>query len=173
MPDLPDNYYDIIVAGGGFAGSITALILDQLNFKVCLIEKGKHPRFAIGESSTPVADLLLRELSSKYNLPWLRDFSRYGSWQATHPDIICGIKRGFSFFKHYPGKEFSTDTNHTNELLVAASTNDLQSDTNWLRADIDAFLADKVQETGIRYIDEAEMTAATRGEDWELTNNQG
>ena len=117
MPDLPDNYYDIIVAGGGFAGSITALILDQLNFKVCLIEKGKHPRFAIGESSTPVADLLLRELSSKYNLPWLRDFSRYGSWQATHPDIICGIKRGFSFFKHYPGKEFSTDTNHTLSLI--------------------------------------------------------
>ena len=91
--------------------------------------------------------MILRNLASKYNLPWLHDFSRYGSWQQSHPEIVCGIKRGFSFFKHYPGKDFITDENHINELLVAASTSDIQSDTNWLRADFDAFLVNKVKES--------------------------
>src|SRR5665811_1583703 len=120
MEETSNNHYDILIAGAGFAGSLTALILYNLGFKVCLLEKGQHPRFSIGESSTPVADMILRNLSAKYNLPWLYDFSRYGSWQQTHPEIVCGIKRGFSFFKHYPGKEFFTDEDHKNELLVAA-----------------------------------------------------
>src|SRR5271154_6770642 len=136
------NHYscDIVVAGAGFAGSLMALVLHSLGLKVCLVEKGQHPRFAIGESSTPIADMILRELSAKYNLPWLAAFSRYGSWQEAHPEIVCGLKRGFSYFKHYPGKAFATDSDHSNELLVAASTDDVHSDTNWLRADLDAFL---------------------------------
>ena len=165
---MPDPNFDIVIAGGGFAGSITALILNNLNFEVCVIEKDRHPRFAIGESSTPVADLLLRELASKYDLPWLYDFSRYGTWQASHPEVVCGIKRGFSFFKHYPGNDFTTDTNHKNELLVAASTNDTQSDTNWLRADFDAFLAHKVVESGIAYFDQTEIIEAKRSKGWEI-----
>ena len=34
-----------------------------------LIERGRHPRFAIGESSTPLANLLLEELADRYDLP--------------------------------------------------------------------------------------------------------
>jgi len=154
--------YDIVIAGAGFGGALTALALKECGFNVCLIEKGRHPRFAIGESSTPIADMILRSLSSKYNLPWLYDFSRYGSWQKTHPEIVCGIKRGFSYFKHYPNKEFSTDENHCNELLVAASVNDELSDTNWLRSDFDAFLITKVKEAGIDYFDRTEIISAIR-----------
>lgn len=168
MTEISDKQYDILIAGAGFAGSVTALILHNLGCKVCLIEKGQHPRFAIGESSTPVADLILRNLASKYNLPWLQDFSRYGSWQQSHPEIVCGIKRGFSFFKHYPGKEFTTDENHNNELLVAASSDDIQSDTNWLRADFDAFLVNKVKEYGIDYFDLTEIVSAKRNAKWEF-----
>lgn len=166
------KHYDIIVAGAGFAGALTALILKNCGFTVCLIEKGKHPRFAIGESSTPIADMILRSLSSKYNLPWLYDFSRYGSWQKAHPEIVCGIKRGFSYYKHYPGKEFSTDDNHINELLVAASVSDKLSDTNWLRSDIDAFLVSKVKEAGLDYFDGTEITLAIRKNNkWEIAAN--
>lgn len=160
--------YDILIAGSGFAGSLTALILHQLGFKICLIEKGTHPRFAIGESSTPLGDIMLRNLSTKYHLPWLHDFSRYGTWQQSHPEIVCGIKRGFSFFKHYPGKEFTTDENHSNELLVAASSDDMLSDTNWLRADFDSFLVDKVKEAGIDYFDFAEIVSGKWDSSWEF-----
>jgi len=171
------NHYscDIVVAGAGFAGSLMALVLHSLGLKVCLVEKGQHPRFAIGESSTPIADMILRDLSAKYNLPWLAAFSRYGSWQQAHPEIVCGLKRGFSYFKHYPGKPFTTNTNHTNELLVAASTNDTQSDTNWLRADFDAFLVDKVKEAGITYVDLTAILLAERENDskWKFYGANG
>jgi FADH2 O2-dependent halogenase len=168
MHKKSEDHYDFLIAGAGFAGSLTALALQKSGFKVCLLEKGQHPRFAIGESSTPVADMILRELSSKYNLPWLYYFSRYGSWQQSHPEIVCGIKRGFSFFKHYPGEYFTTDKNHKNELLVAASSSDVESDTNWLRADFDAFLITKVKESGIDYFDLTEITKATRNSEWEF-----
>ncbi len=172
MSEKSDKHYDIIIAGAGFAGSLTALALQKSGFKVCLLEKGKHPRFAIGESSTPAADMILRKLSENYDLPWLYEFSRYGSWQKSHPEIVCGIKRGFSFFKHYPGKEFATDENHTNELLVAASSDDQLSDTNWLRADIDAFLVKKVKEEGIDYFDLSEITEANRNSEWQFSIKQ-
>jgi FADH2 O2-dependent halogenase len=168
MIESQHHQYDILIAGGGFAGSLTALILNSQGFKVCLVEKGRHPRFAIGESSTPIADMQLRDIAVRYNLSWLHDFSRYGSWQQSHPEIVCGLKRGFSFFKHHPGKEFTTDADHINELLVAASVDDIQSDTNWLRADFDAFLVDKVKESGIAYFDRTEIVSGTRNADWEF-----
>ena len=166
------NHYDVLIAGAGFAGSLTALLLQKSGLKVCLLEKGKHPRFTIGESSTPVADMILRKLSAKYNLPWLYDFSRYGTWQKSHPEIICGIKRGFSFFKHKPGEDFTTDKNHKNELLVAASNSDVESDTNWLRSDFDSFLVTKVKESEIDYFELTEITKANRNSEWEFQIKQ-
>ena len=163
------DHYDILIAGAGFAGSVMALALQKSGFKVCLLEKGKHPRFTIGESSTPIADMILRKFSSQYNLPWLQDFSRYGSWQLSHPEIVCGIKRGFSFFKHYPEQEFTSDENHLNELLVAASNTDELSDTNWLRSDVDSFLVHKVKESRIDYFDLTEIIKAERNSEWEFS----
>lgn len=170
---MPEQY-DILIAGSGFGGSLTALILHNMGYRVCLLEKGKHPRFAIGESSTPIADMLLRNLSSKYDLPWLYDFSRYGSWQRAHPEIVCGLKRGFTYYKHYPGKAFSTDANHHDELFIAASSDDLQSDTHWYRADFDAFLVDKVKESGIAYFDLTDIIATVLEKDqWKVNCLRG
>lgn len=166
MPDINTQHCDILIAGAGFGGSITAMALHNQGFKVCVLERGQHPRFTIGESSTPIADMLLRDIARKYNLPWLHDFSRYGSWQKSHPGVICGLKRGFSFFKHYPDKEFYTDADHSTELLVAASANDTESDTNWLRADFDAFLVNKMKESAITYYDNTEIVSVEKKEGW-------
>lgn len=160
--------YDIAVIGAGFSGSLTALCLQQIGYKVILIEKGSHPRFAVGESSTPIADMILRALSNRYNLPWLHKFSRYGSWQDSHPKISCGLKRGFSYYRHQKGQAFQTDQHHSNELLVAASVNDRQSDTNWYRRDIDAFLIKKVKEAGIAYYDNTKVEVLNRLGQWHI-----
>lgn len=159
---------DVVVIGSGFSGSLTALCLHQAGLEVCVIEKGRHPRFAIGESSTPIADMILRDLADAYDLSWLKYFSRYGSWQQHYPEIACGLKRGFSYFKHKPGKPFTTNASHENELLVAASTNDKQSDTNWLRSDFDAFLVEKLKEYKIPYFDQTEITAVENNHPWNL-----
>ena len=72
---------DVAIVGSGFAGSLTALALLRRGRRVVLIERGRHPRFAIGESSTPLANLLLEELADRYDLPQVRVFSKWGTWQ--------------------------------------------------------------------------------------------
>ena len=71
---------DIVILGSGFAGSLTALILRQIGRRVILVDKAKHPRFAIGESSTPVANLLIRDLAAQYDLPRVAPLAKYGTW---------------------------------------------------------------------------------------------
>ena len=88
---------DVAIIGSGFGGSLTALALRARGQRVALIERGRHPRFAIGESSTPLANLLLEELAARYDLPQVRPFCKWGSWQRLRPDVACGLKRGFTF----------------------------------------------------------------------------
>jgi tetracycline 7-halogenase / FADH2 O2-dependent halogenase len=154
--------YDFLVAGSGFGGSIMAMCLAKSGFEVCLVEKGSHPRFAIGESSTPIADMILRDLSEQYDIPFLNEISRYGEWQKNHPEVVCGLKRGFSYYKHNRNELFESDRNHSRELLVAASTDDENSDTNWLRSDVDHFLVQQVKSLGIDYFDHTEITSLQR-----------
>lgn len=162
----PAPSYQFIVAGSGFSGSLTALALAQCGHKVLVVEKGSHPRFAIGESSTPIADMILRSLSDSYDLPWLYPFSRYGSWQQSYPHVASGLKRGFSYFKHHPGHHFSTSQHHSHELLVAASVNNDQSDTHWFRADVDAFFAAQLKSSRVDYFDRTEIISLQRDGEW-------
>ena len=62
---------DVAVVGSGFGGSLTALVARRLGLSVALLERGTHPRFAIGESTSPLANLLLEELARRYELPRL------------------------------------------------------------------------------------------------------
>jgi glycine/D-amino acid oxidase-like deaminating enzyme len=112
---------DIVIVGSGFGGSLMALTLRQRGQRVALIERGRHPRFAIGESSTPLANLLLEELADRYDLPRIRTFSKWGTWQRAHPEVACGLKRGFTFFFHKPGEPFADTDDHHRQLMVAAS----------------------------------------------------
>lgn len=165
--------YDFLVVGSGFAGSITAMALSNSGFRVCLVEKDEHPRFAIGESSTPIADMILRDLADTYNLPFLKEISRYGEWQRNHPEVICGLKRGFSYYPHQPGELFRSNRNHENELLVAASVDNENSDTNWLRSDVDHFLVKQVQKSNVKYLDQTAITGVDRARDeWHVSIKQ-
>jgi len=84
---------DVAVIGSGFAGSLTALILTRMGLRVILLDKTRHPRFAIGESSTPAADLVLASLCDRYDLPLLKPLCKYGTWQRECPQFACGLKR--------------------------------------------------------------------------------
>ena len=80
------------------------MIARRLGFRVTLLERGKHPRFAIGESASPLAGILIEQLSDRYDLPRLRPLSAFGTWQRTYPHVVCGLKRGFTYFKHEAGR---------------------------------------------------------------------
>lgn len=163
---------DIAILGSGFGGTLTALILNRIGLKVVLIDKATHPRFAIGESSTPIANMVLRDLADTYDLPRLRPLSKYGLWQKTYPHLVCGPKRGFSYFYHQPNRAYQPDDKHTNELLVAASRDDYHCDTHWLRADVDAFFAEEVRRSNIPFFENTDTTSLNCDAGWQLFGNQ-
>lgn len=148
---------DVAIVGSGFSGSLAALALRRRGRRVVLVERGRHPRFAIGESSTPMANLLLEELADRYDLPRIRAFSKWGTWQRTRPDVACGLKRGFTFFFHRAGEPFTDDAGHARQLLVAASPHDDIADTHWYRPDFDHALVNEAQAEGAIYLDETRL----------------
>lgn len=152
--------FDIAVIGSGFAGSLFAMIAKRLGRSVVLIERGRHPRFAIGESSTPLANLLLEDLARRYDLPRLLPLTKWGTWQSAYPGLGCGIKRGFSFYHHRLGQEFVPWADHSNQLLVGASPHDGVADTHWYRPDFDAFLVTEAQHVGVEFGDEVALSGA-------------
>lgn len=149
---------DVAIIGSGFAGSLLALIARRLGRSVVLLEKSRHPRFVIGESSTPLADLLWLELSQRYDLPRLAPLAKWGTWRAAYPQLACGLKRGFSFYHHRLGHPFGADPNRTDQLLVAASPHDAIADTHWYRPEFDQFLVNEAQAAGVEYRDQCEVT---------------
>jgi len=149
----PADLFDVAIVGSGFAGSLTALALRRLGRSVCLIERGSHPRFAIGESSSPLANLLLEELSDRYGLDRIRPLAAWGSWRRAQPSVACGLKRGFTFYGHRLGEPFGADPDRRDQLLVAASPCDEVADTHWYRADFDAFLAGEAEREGAVHLD--------------------
>ena len=110
--------YDIVIVGSGFAGSLLAMIARRAGRSVLMLEKGRQPRFAIGESSTPLSNLLLEELAARYDLPRLKPLTKWGTWQQSYPELACGLKRGFSFYHHAPNADVF---DRERQLLVAAS----------------------------------------------------
>ena len=155
--------FDLIVIGSGFGGSLVALVARRLGLSVLLIERGTHPRFAIGESSSPLTNLLLEQLARRYDLPRLVPLTEYGKWQRSYPEIGCGLKRGFSFYAHAAGQPFIAREDRANELLVAASPCDEVADTHWLRADFDHFLVREAQSMGVEYRDRVALESVSWG----------
>ena len=149
--------FDIAVVGSGFAGSLFALIARRVGRSVILIEKGTHPRFAIGESSSPLANLLLEELCDRYDLPRIKPLAAWGTWRRAYPDIACGLKRGFTFYAHRAGERFAADPERRDQLLVAASPHDEVADTHWYRADFDHFLLREARAAGAEYLDQTNL----------------
>ncbi|MBW4053133.1 MAG: NAD(P)/FAD-dependent oxidoreductase [Proteobacteria bacterium] len=57
-----DSVTDVVVIGGGPAGSTAAALLAERGHRIVLLEKARHPRFHIGESLLPANLPLFRRL---------------------------------------------------------------------------------------------------------------
>jgi FADH2 O2-dependent halogenase len=155
------QHFQVVVVGSGFAGSLMALISHRLGLSTALVERGRHPRFVIGESTTPLTNLLLEELADKYDLPFVRPLCKWGTWQEKTPHLASGLKRGFTFYHHEFGQPFRPDPERQRQLLVGASPRAEIADTHWYRPDFDLYLVQQAQALGVTYWDEVELTTAT------------
>jgi flavin-dependent dehydrogenase len=60
--------YEVVVAGGGPAGSTAATLLAQHGHRVLLLERDRHPRFHIGESMLPFSEPVVHRLGIDWSL---------------------------------------------------------------------------------------------------------
>jgi FADH2 O2-dependent halogenase len=151
---------EVAIVGSGFAGSLLARVLAVLGYDVVLLERGTHPRFAIGESSTPLANLSLERLGIRYGLVDCYHLATHGRWLAHFPELRRGLKRGFTFYRHHPDQPFADRGFDSERLLVAASPHDAISDTHWLRADVDHHFVREAIAAGVDYRDRVDLTSA-------------
>ncbi|MDB4869931.1 MAG: tryptophan halogenase [Gemmatimonadales bacterium] len=154
---------EVAIVGSGFAGSLLARVLAVLGYDVVLLERGTHPRFAIGESSTPLANLSLERIGARYGLADCYQLATHGRWLSHFPELRHGLKRGFTYYRHHPDQAFANRGLESERLLVAASPHDSLSDTHWLRADVDHHFVREAIAAGVDYRDRAELTSAEFG----------
>ena len=120
----PDCECEVLVMGGGPAGSTAATLLSRLGRKVILLEKAHHPRFHIGESLLPM------------NLPL---FERLGVLEKV---------RAMGVFK--PGADFEADNErgyNTFEFKRAIGKSPPHAYQVW-RQDFDKMLFDHARASG-------------------------
>ncbi len=153
--------FDLTIIGSGFGGTLLAMVARRVGLSVALLERGRHPRFAIGESTSPLMNLLIEQLAQRYDLPRLLPLTTYGAWQRAYPEIGCGLKRGFTYFHHVAHRPYEAAADRSNQLLVTASPNDEVGDTHWLRADVDAFLVREAIALGVDYRDDVDLSGGT------------
>lgn len=151
---------EVAIVGSGFAGSLLARVLTGLGYDVVLLERGTHPRFAIGESSTPLANLSLERIGIRYGMADCYNLATHGRWLAHHPELRRGLKRGFTYYRHHPNQAFANRGLDSERLLVAASPHDSLSDSHWLRADVDHHFVKEAIAAGVDYRDRVELTGA-------------
>jgi len=125
MTDQADNC-DILIIGGGPAGSTAAALLAERGRDVVLLEKATHPRFHIGESLLPRNTALLDRLG-------LRD-----------QVAALGV--------HKPGAEFVSDATGQSVHFSFALGLDKQYTSSWQvrRAEFDELLFRTAQARGAR-----------------------
>jgi tetracycline 7-halogenase / FADH2 O2-dependent halogenase len=151
---------EVAIVGSGFAGSLLARVLAVLGYDVVLLERGTHPRFAIGESSTPLANLSLERIGIRYGLDDCYQLATHGRWLANFPELRRGLKRGFTYYRHHPDQPFADRGLDSERLLVAASPHDSLSDTHWLRADVDHHFVRQATAAGVDYRDRVDLAHA-------------
>jgi len=119
-----DEQSDVVVIGGGPAGSTAATLLAKLGHKVIALEKAHHPRFHIGESLLPM------------NLPV---FERLGVLEKV---------RALGVYK--PGADFEADTAdgyNTYQFARAIGDSPPHAYQVW-RQDFDQMLFEHARQTG-------------------------
>ena len=149
MKQILENEYDIIMLGSGLPGVILAGIIARMGLKILIIEKGSHPRFAVGEAMLPQSTMWMDMLGERFDYPEIQDIISVETIQKKIAKT-CGHKRSISFLYHEEGKK--QDQKNQSHQIVAPET-PFSSESHFVRADIDHHMLKNAIKAGAGYID--------------------
>ncbi|HAA27490.1 MAG TPA: FAD-dependent oxidoreductase, partial [Cyanobacteria bacterium UBA8553] len=141
--------FDVIILGSGLAGSILATILARHNIQVLMIDKGSHPRFAVGEAMTPDTDLMMSILSYQYDVPEIAHLSSFKNICENISPSACGLKRSFNFIYHREGQK---------QTLQEANKVGVHPSSHLFRQDIDHYMAKVAVKYGVKLLENTSIT---------------
>jgi FADH2 O2-dependent halogenase len=138
--------YDVAILGSGLGGAMLAAILAKQGHSVLLLEKGTHPRFAIGEAMLPQSSMLMWILGERFGVPEIQHLSNSLSIRQ-HVSASCGVKRTIGFLYHEEGRRQNPAQSH---LLVPPAT-PLFSESHLYRQDVDLYMVNAAIRHGAVY----------------------
>ena len=135
------NKYDVIVVGGGPAGSTTGALLAEKGHDVLILEKEKFPRYHVGESLMPFCYFPLERLGLVDTLMESGNPRKY-CVQFVRQDGF--LSQPFYFFQHF----------------------DHPSSTTWQvwRSEFDKMILDKARENGASVLEETQAKSLIKSE---------
>jgi tetracycline 7-halogenase / FADH2 O2-dependent halogenase len=154
------NDFDVIILGSGIAGTTLASILAKHGFSVLLLEKGTHPRFAIGESMGVLTSMWMWINGEHFGVPEIKYLSNVDTMrQYVSPN--CGVKRGLGFLYHQEGA--SQNPNEAHAIVAPALS--FISESHLFRPDVDHYMVKTAINYGVVYRDLSEVMAIDFQED--------
>ena len=157
---MNQDRFDVAILGSGIAGSVLAAILGRQGFRVLLLEKGTHPRFAVGEAMQPQSSMLMWILGERFDVPEIQNISSTDRI-LQHVTKNCGVKKTFGFLYHEEGKRQDPNKAH---LLIPPAT-PLVSESHLFREDIDHYLVKAAIKYGAVYRDRTDVQDFSIAED--------
>ncbi|HEX7305391.1 NAD(P)/FAD-dependent oxidoreductase [Lentzea sp.] len=149
---------DVVILGAGIAGTVLAAVLARGGARVEVLDAGRHPRFAIGESTIPHTSTLFRLLAERYDVPEIKHLATFHGARA-HVSANHGIKRGFNFHWHEPGARQDPELAH--QLPIPSI---MHTETHFLRADLDHWVMRVARKYGAVVREGVRVTGVGLGE---------
>ena len=113
-----------------------AAILAKKNLNVLIIDPEPHPKFSIGEATTPDAGCKFKIIGEKYGVPEISYLSNFNDLK-TKVSRNCGIKKSFSFLYHEEHKRHAPENSHQ---FPGPDNGVLGPDCHLFRQDTDGYM---------------------------------
>jgi len=140
IADLPNSETrDVVIIGGGPAGSVAGTYLARAGMRPLILEKEKFPRFIIGESLLPYGNDILKELGVWPELEKAGFIKKYGA------DFSTGFTERFN--RYWFRQALDVGYEHTFQVDRAA---------------FDDILLRNAKQAGCEVIESANVTALSR-----------
>lgn len=165
---VKDNY-DVLILGTGIGGGMLGSILSRHGLNVLMLDSEAHPRFAIGEATTPDTNFRLKLLSLKYEVP---EIARLSAFHSTRDFVspACGVKRAFSFLYQREGQDQNALETHQYPTLAPP----MGPDCHFFRQDTDAYMMAVALNYGANVRQQTKVADIDIQEDYvELTSDKG